>query len=147
MVSTFLSDVEAKCFKQNSDNDELCFLGINKHNSSGYFEIGFSGILIALVLLLAKYHEIKQFLPEKQAADLLGVKLRQVKPFRIVSEISVVCFFSSFAMFSLQSSTEAILPQLTKYYFGFGTVENSYVYGIAGGSAIFGFFGMIFDIN
>ena len=141
MISIFLGGVETKCFKENSYDDELCILGINNHNSTGFFQMGFSGILLLLVLILAQDHETKEVAlvqNQKKTSELI---LRQVKPFRIVNEISVVCCFSTMAMYSLQSGTEAILPQFTKYYLGFGAVENSWVYAIAGGSAILGFLG------
>ena len=141
MISIFLGGVKTKCFKENSYDEELCILGINNHNSTGYFQMGFSGILLLLVLIFAQDHEIKQVVQAQNKKTTSEIKLRQVKPFRIVNEISVVCCFSTMAMYSLQSGTEAILPQFTKYYLGFGAVENSWVYAIAGGSAIFGFLG------
>ena len=147
MISIFLGGVEEKCFKQNSYDDDLCIVGINNHNSTGYFQMGFSGILLLLVLVFAQNHEIKQIEPEAQKTAVSEIKLRQIKPFKIINEISVVCCFSTMAMYSLQSSTEAILPQFTKYYLGFGAVENSYVYAIAGGSAIFGFLGNILKFS
>lgn len=139
VFSIFLSGVKNRCLKSNTD--ELCMIEINYHNSTGYFEMIYSGILLVLVLLFAQNHEIKQIQLNAQETAASEIKLRQIKPFQVINEISVVCWYSTMTIYFLQSTTESILPQFTKYFLGFGPVENSFVYAIAGGSSIFGFVG------
>ena len=141
IFSTFLSGIEDKCLKKKSKDSELCIIGINNHNSTGYFEMIFSGVLFLSALCFAQTHETKETELKTEETSISEMKLRQVKPFEVINEISVVCWFSTMTLYLLQSSTEAILPQFTKYFLGFGPVENSFVYAIAGGSSIFGFVG------
>lgn len=99
-----------------------------------------AGSLLIIILLVpfAEYLEPFYDLNEKAPSNTIEplkkseIKLRQMKPVGLLNEMTVLCCASTMSLFCLQSTNEAILTQVTKYYLGFGPTENGYVYAITG---------------
>jgi len=110
-----------------------------------------AGSLLIIILLVpfAEYLEPFYDLNEKVPSNTIEpvkkseIKLRQMKPVGLLNEMTVLCCASTMSLFCLQSTNEAILTQVTKYYLGFGPTENGYVYAITGGSASLGYLSLV----
>ena len=99
-----------------------------------------AGSLLIIILLfpfaeyLEPYSELGESLSERKPKNQKSSKISliQTKPLGLLNEVTVLCCAATMSLFCLQSTNEAILTQVTKYYLGFGPTENGYVYAITG---------------
>jgi len=146
-VSLFLTKVQNYCISIARDQQN-CLFAINSLNSSGYVQILLTALLLIINVIFAQHMDL--YKPENaKVAEVRHhteiMKNKRMKSMSFINEISILCCFCTMAIHSGRATAETVLPQVTKFYLGFGPVKNAYVFVIAGISGLlgYGFFSLL----